>query len=102
MGIYWGENTGHRSCLTTQRLARRLRWARIGDSATIRTFLTALDGEFRGELVFTADQAQQIMFALRWAEPRMRWFTLPGWTRLARILANDAERAWRSGGWTIE
>ena len=102
MGIYWGETTGHRSCLTTQRLARRLRWARIGDDATIRTFLTALDGEHRGELTFNRTQSNHIRLALGRGARRMRWFALPGWSRLALLLADDAMRGARGSGWTIE
>ncbi|MQS17586.1 hypothetical protein F7Q99_36725 [Streptomyces kaniharaensis] len=102
MGIHWGEYTGHRSCRTTQQLATRLRLAGVGDTATIRTFLTALDGDYRDALTFTPSQAEQIKYALHLAVRRMRWFTLPGWRRLAILLANDAEHAAHNGGWTIE
>ncbi|MFE3505488.1 hypothetical protein ACFXPX_04675 [Kitasatospora sp. NPDC059146] len=96
MGIYWGDHVGHASCLTTQNLAEQLRLADIGGSATIQTFLTALDGNFHGALTFTRAQAEEIRDALNEAAGRI---SPTDWQHLAVELAYDAAAA---GGWTVE
>ena len=100
MGQYWGTNTGDRSCLTTHRLANRLRLVGIGQHAGILKALRAMDGETWNSTRLTAEEAGILAFALRRAANRMWW--TPGFARLARILANDADAASRSGSWIIE
>jgi hypothetical protein len=73
---------------------------RIGDTADIRTLLEAMDGEHRGPLELRPDQAKALAWYLRRAADRLWW---SGWARLARMIANDADRlANRGETWVID
>ncbi|WP_030237375.1 hypothetical protein [Streptomyces sp. NRRL S-350] len=97
MGLHWGTTTGHVSCTASQAFAEALRSAGIGDSATVKRFLTALEGDWTGDHFFlSAGEAQEIHNTLR--EVRLG----AEWSGLLEELALDAQQAADAGGWRIE